>query len=53
MCTYPCRKSSPYFLLTVNLHVMALFQLVYVLVLVIRQCNADLFFIGMYVCMYV
>jgi hypothetical protein len=40
------RSSSPYFLFTANLHVMAFFQLAYVFVMVVRQCNADLFFIG-------
>jgi len=39
------RSSSPYFLFTTNLHVMAFFQFAYVCVMVARQCNADLFFI--------
>lgn len=36
---------SPYYLFVVNLHVMFFFQLVSVLVMVYRQCRADLFFI--------
>jgi meckelin len=36
---------SPYYIFTVNLHVMFFFQLWYVLVMVYRQCRADMFFI--------
>jgi hypothetical protein len=36
---------SPYYLFVVNIHVMAFFQLFNVLVLVYRQCRADLFFV--------
>eukprot|EP01032_Pedospumella_encystans_P014840 gene14840-17019_t len=36
---------SPYYLFVVNLHVMFFFQLWYVLMMVYRQCKADLFFI--------
>ena len=36
---------SPYYIFVVNMHVLAFFQLFYVIVLVYRQCKADLFFI--------
>lgn len=38
-------ESSPYYMLVANIHVMAFFQLFYVLVMVYRQARADVFFI--------
>jgi len=37
--------ASPYYLFTANIHVMFFFQLWYVLMMIYRQCRADLFFI--------
>jgi len=38
-------STSPYFPFTVMLHILAFFQLVYVLMLIYKQCNADIAFI--------
>lgn len=38
-------STSPYFAFTVMLHVLSFFQLVYVLMLIYKQCNADIAFI--------
>lgn len=39
------QRSSPYFPFVANLYVMAFFQLLIVIDLVIKQCSADIFFI--------
>jgi len=38
-------KGSPYYVFYANMHVMFFLQLTYVLVMIYRQCKADLFFI--------
>lgn len=39
------REGSPYFMFVANVYVMAFFQLYVVIVMVVKQCRADIFFI--------